>query len=143
MHKVVLILVGLLHLSIGHTNQASGGAALVISGDASETRVLTVTGKGFAKRLVFQAYDTARFEPYDDDGYLLPDGSYAYELKSYPTQPAVQRSNKSWRDVQFDSPLQNRKKNRKRGTVTAGTFRISGGSVVPFVRPNQIEGALQ
>ena len=142
MHKVVLILVGLLHLSIGHTNQASGGAALVISGDASETRVLTVTGKGFAKRLVFQAYDTARFEPYDDDGYLLPDGSYAYELTSYPSRPVVHPPKRPIQKINFDNVLK-RNKNQKRGTVTAGTFRISGGSVVPFVRPNQIEGALQ
>jgi len=123
-------------------NQVSGGAALVVNGSASDTRVLTVTGKGFAQRLIFEAYDTARFEPYDDNGRVLPDGIYAYELTSYPTQPAVQRSKKSFSDMQFDSIL-NRKKNRKRGTVTAGTFRISGGSIVPFIRPNQIEGAVQ
>ena len=142
MYKVVLILFGLLYLSVGHANQVSGGAALVVNGSASDTRVLTVTGKGFAQRLIFAADDTARFEPYDDNGRVLPDGIYAYELTSYPTQPAVQRSKKSFSDMQFDSIL-NRKKNRKRGTVTAGTFRISGGSIVPFIRPNQIEGAVQ
>ena len=142
MYKTLLILIGWLYLTAGHATQASGGSALVVNGSVSDTRVLTVSGRGFGKRLVFEAYDTARFEPYDDDGYLLPDGVYTYELTSYPSRPVVRPAKRPIEEMNFDNILK-RNKNQNKGTVTVGTFKVSGGSVVPFVRPNQIEGVLQ
>jgi hypothetical protein len=49
---------------------------------------LTIAGEGFWSRDVFEAGTQPSFQPYDQNGELLPDGSYKFELCELPAVEA-------------------------------------------------------
>jgi len=121
-------------LAPASANNVSGGSALQVYGAESHSRVMRISGKGFSKTIRLNAYDSARFPPYDDEGNRLPDGIYNYEVRAITQVPASYGESKS-----LKGPLAAAGKSDYRTKVTlvkASTFRVSGGSVIPFVAPS-------
>ncbi len=96
--------------------------------------VLTVSGQGFTKSYEFEAGGVS-FTPVDDEGYLLPDGSYSWELTVIPTAATISagsfRSEKVSADGRAHQAAQ-----VPAGLKQSGTFTISGGAIAD---PNLVE----
>ena len=57
--------------------------------DAHDSIVLTVSGGGYWERMVFESGVRPFFEPFDQEGALLPDGDYTWELRFLPRREDI------------------------------------------------------
>ncbi len=107
-----------------------------------ERLVLTVSGPGgFLDRKEFAAGTSPSFSIYAQDGSLLPDGSYKYELRLVPrVDAATQRAQAAARESGeqgFEAPLFTAR------TVQRGHFALLGGELVlPGLKEGEAEAKL-
>jgi hypothetical protein len=95
--------------------------------DRHDSIVLTVSGGGYWKETIFDSGAHPYFEPYDNEGALLPDGDYNWEMRFIPRpldlnpedfENARVRSD-SVREARFPEPV-----------VQWGNIKIIGGAIV-------------
>lgn len=114
--------------------QVLGGGGLSVYPRVDSALSLTVAGRGFWQRLIFDAGESGVFRPNDEQGYPLPDGIYRYELRvvdsgagdavADPTFAPAPPSARLWHPVQ------------------TGTLQINQGSISILDSARQTQGGL-
>ena len=91
--------------------------------------VLTVKGGGHTLTTEFKAGGTPTFAPVDEEGYLLPDGVYNWELTVAPRP--LDANNHYYRS---DEPSEDGRSMKAgtapEGRIQSGTFTIANGAIV-------------
>lgn len=114
--------------------QVLGGGGLSVYPRVDDALSLTVAGRGFWQRLVFDAGENGVFRPNDEQGYPLPDGIYRYELRVVDSGSEDAGADPTFAPAPPRAPT--------RHPVQTGTLQISQGSVSILSNARQTAGGL-
>jgi hypothetical protein len=90
--------------------------------------VLTVQGDDYTSTQEFTG-GRPHFAPVDDEGYLLPDGTYSWELTVIPR--ALDANNNNYRSAEPSADGRSLKAGiAPEGLVQSGSFTIANGAIV-------------
>jgi len=92
--------------------------------------VLTVAGGDYWQRTVFEGGERPFFEPYDNEGALLPDGDYSWELRFLPQPLDIDPDD--FENTRFQGDVV-REGRHPEAVVQSGNLRIADGA---FVSPD-------